>query len=104
MALGTGSWLIQVPFTSRPGVRTVPFSLVGDAALHVVGTVLHSEPVQEGPPLTHDCAPVVALEIQAAVAPQLPVQLASPGAQPGQQLSALPQPSEAEPQLWPSWA
>jgi hypothetical protein len=100
-ALGTGSWSTTVPFDDRPGVRTVPVSVVSEFALQLVGTAPHKLPVQVGAPATQDCTPLVGLAKQAAPLPQLPVQLVSLP-QPGQQSRICPQPSDARPQLWPS--
>jgi hypothetical protein len=87
---------------SRPGVRTVPVSFVVALAEQPLGNELQREPVQLGAPLTQLCTPVVAFDKQAASLPQLPLQLVSLSAQFDQQFIAWPQPSVANPQLWPS--
>jgi hypothetical protein len=76
-----------VPFTLRPGVTTVPVSLVLVLAAQLVGTLLHKLPVHVGPPETQLCAPVVVSARQAALLLQAPEQLGSLTEQVGQQLS-----------------
>jgi hypothetical protein len=70
----------------RPGVRTVPVSVVGELAAHELGTAAHKLPVHAGPPDTQVCAPLPESARHADVLPQLPVQLLLP-LHSGQQLS-----------------
>src|SRR5262245_36372141 len=89
-----------VPLLTRPGVTTVPIRVVGESAAQVVGMLLQSGPVQAPVPVTQLWAPVPGSAMQAWV-------LGSGqavGAPLGQQLIWWPQPSEAKPQVWPSWA
>src|SRR5690242_14166843 len=88
-----------VPFCTRPGVRTVPVSCVGELPEQVVGTALHSGPVQAC------CEPLT--QVWAPLAPAMQVWVVGSGhwvVPCGQQLIWWPQPSEARPQVWPCCA
>lgn len=89
-----------LPPLTRPGVRTVPVSVVGELPAQALGTVEHKLPVQVGPPDTQVCAPEPESARHVEALPQLPVQLLPP-LHSGQQLSTWPQPSEARPQVCP---
>jgi hypothetical protein len=103
MAFGTGSSLMRVPgvVDSRPGVRTVPVSRVGELPEQPEGSAVQSEPVQLGTPATQLWTPVVAFDRHALLVPHVPVQLVSLSLQVDQQLIAWPQPSVARPHVCP---
>jgi len=77
-------------------VTTVPVSLVGAAGLHD-GKLAQRLPLQPTVPVMHDWEPEVPFARHAWASPQAPVQVVLVGEQPGQQLSTLPQPSDARP-------